>query len=138
MKRIIFCPPDGGDVVNPRIELVKQAVFDQLEEYWLRGCAQAGLHYFDGAIQSQLIIRFREKFGFCVYFEKSPHDIPLVQICKEGPRDIVEIEECGNILKLPRHYFISPECAWTTVSEFMRTGRADTGANWTVFSPAEL
>jgi hypothetical protein len=137
MSELIFCPPEGGIIHRPSVDLVRQIVLDPDEAYWLRGSADAGLHFKAGEQQSQMILRFRKGLGFCVYFESSPNELPLVLCSKLNDEQIVEVRESGNILKVPKSYFVQPSVAWPAIAAFMESGKAAPDAPWIVFSPQE-
>jgi hypothetical protein len=137
MNKLIFCPPKGEIIHNPDRELLRQIILKDDAEYWLNGSKDAGLHFESGEKKSQLILRFRKGLGYCVYYEADINDLPLVLNSNSPDREIIELKESGNILKLPKSYFVQASVAWEAVDEFMRSGKPTSNGQWIVFSPKE-
>jgi len=82
-------------------------------------------------------VRYRKALGFCVYFEKSRDELPLVLCSNPSDEQIVELKEGGNVLRIPKSYFVQFDVAWPAIAEFMKTGKPLPDAQWIVFSPED-
>ncbi|MDW8244742.1 MAG: Imm1 family immunity protein [Thermogemmata sp.] len=127
MTTIKFKPPNGPEITNPPIDMLRQLILMGDEQYWCVGSGEGSLTTDLGPNALSLILK--EPYGFLLwYVTETGND--FVSIRSTDFSTTVEVAVCGNPWVVPVGFFVSRHKAWEAVEEFCRSGSMSKSLTW--------
>ncbi|QMV15562.1 hypothetical protein [Vibrio spartinae] len=124
---VTYCPPDGDDIENPDVELIRNIVLYENEGYWKQGSGESGIEI--QGVNEQLIFFNYQDRG--VFIMLSPdYEVPVVSSTNNKVQETLVHHIGGNEFRFPDCCLFPKADAWTIIQNFIVSGMKTEKFQW--------
>ncbi len=130
MRDIKYRTPNGPDITNPTMEMLREKILHGDEKYWCVGSGAGSLETNLGSETVSLSLILKEPYGFLLLYGMDDSWDDFVSISSADFSTTVEASLGGNSWIVPTGFFVSRQKALEAVEEFCRSGQMSKSLTW--------
>ena len=135
MKKVTYSDPMGDLDKNLKPEKLRELVFQQNDNYWQTGCAEATLRVFEDEEKlATVYLSGIKQHGFKVEhkYEDNNERTYILKVGEHTGKTVEMMNPAGEDGFYFREYFAPKEIAWQAINYFLKTGERDPSLTWEI------